>query len=54
MMELSNVNEGFTNDDGESIEDVGNDNDSSSDGNENASPSINYDKILDEIGQFGR
>jgi hypothetical protein len=54
MMELSNVNKGFTHDDGKSIEVVENDKDRRSDGNKNANPSINYDKILDEIGQFGR
>ena len=53
-MELSNVNKGFAHDDGKSIEDVENDKDKISDGNRKENPNINYDRILEEIGQFGR
>ena len=53
-MEMSNVNKAFTNDDGKSIESVTNDKDIVSRENKEEPRGLNYDKILDEIGQFGR
>ena len=62
-MELSHVNEGFRGDDGVPIEDDTKEkkrnsgNDPSIVGSASGSistSSLNYDNILDEIGQFGR
>ena len=54
-MESSKLNQGFRGDDGNSNKD---DSDESSHqeskSNKNTNSSLNYDKILDEIGQFGR
>ena len=53
-MELSQVNKGFSDDDGKPIEDVVDKKETKSFRNTSVSPGLNYDNILDEIGQFGR
>ena len=55
-MELSQVNKGFNDDDGNPIEDVVEGKGTKSVRNPCSleNPGLNYDTILDEIGQFGR
>ena len=55
-MELSQVNKGFTNDDGKPIEQGTDEKETRSvrSSGSGSSPGLNYDHILDEIGQFGR
>ena len=50
------MNKGFTHDDGKVFDEVSIERErvSNDDNSKNSNSSINYDKILDEIGQFGR
>ena len=54
-MELSKVNQGFRDDEGNPIEDDTNERSrQESESIKQARSGLNYDTILDEIGQFGR